>query len=71
MTQQLTKIIISNSPSTEIIWADQMLETDKVLNKNFKPVVIQLTEIKWIVPITVLEKTFKKMAVILLLIKTQ
>ena len=71
MTQQLTKIIISNSPSTEIIWADQMLETDKVLNKNFKPVAIQLTEIKWIVPITVLEKTFKKMAVILLLIKTQ
>ena len=71
MTQQLTKIIISNSPSTEIIWADQMLETDKVLNKNFKPVVIQLTEIKWIVPITVLEKTFKKMAVILLLIKTR
>ena len=71
MTQQLTKIIISNSPSTEIIWADQMLETNKVLNKNFKPVVIQLTEIKWIVPITVLEKTFKKMAVILLLIKTQ
>jgi len=41
------------------------------LNKNFKPVVIQLTEIKWIVPITVLEKTFKKMPVILLLIKTQ
>ena len=71
MTQQLTKIIISNSPSTEIIWADQMLETNKVLNKNFKPVVIQLTEIKWIVPITVLEKTFKKMAVILLLIKTR
>ncbi len=71
MTQQLTKIIISNSPSTEIIWADQMLETDKVLNKNFKPVAIQLTEIKWIVPITVLEKTFKKMPVILLLIKTQ
>ena len=71
MTQQLTKIIISNSPSTQIIWADQMLETDKVLNKNFKPVVIQLTEIKWIVPITVLEKTFKKMPVILLLIKTQ
>jgi hypothetical protein len=71
MTQQLTKIIISNSPSTEIIWADQMLETNKVLNKNFKPVVIQLTEIKWIVPIIVLEKTFKKMAVILLLIKTR
>ena len=71
MTQQLTKIIISNSPSTEIIWADQMLETDKVLNKIFKPVVIQLTEIKWTVPITVLGKILKKMPIILLLIKTQ